>query len=383
MERGEANVGGTRTRSSSRPGRLKHAQLALRLRRLIAAAAVGDPLPTVAALRQEYRVSQATVDRALGQLRREGLIESRRGSGSYVSRPRRLRQIGVFCGFDIIAPYAGEFPRLLLHALQARAAADGNILLRYYLPSLEFAGTPPEERLCALRHDAAQDRLDGLILLGLYTPEPAGLPVPAVALGPLPHVPHRVDRDDAALVRLGVAELARRGCRHIALIGGDAAASGDVEHAAFAAALAEHGLDARPAWEWHAPPGGVDTGIEHALANGRRGFDTVWYACARARPDGVICVDDFDTRGLLAVAAERGLAPGREFLLASHANHGSALPAGPGIIRIEFDPAQFAQRLLEQVTALLDGVPYPTARCRIQPAVVAAERPEFDQPTHA
>ncbi len=52
----------------------KHFKLAQTLRAQIRKMSPGDPLPTVLQLRERFSVSQATVDRALDRLRREGLI---------------------------------------------------------------------------------------------------------------------------------------------------------------------------------------------------------------------------------------------------------------------------------------------------------------------
>jgi GntR family mannosyl-D-glycerate transport/metabolism transcriptional repressor len=53
----------------------------------------GSQLPTIAALAQRFQVASVTVREALRLLTEEGLIRSRRGSGTYVaqagaSRPR-------------------------------------------------------------------------------------------------------------------------------------------------------------------------------------------------------------------------------------------------------------------------------------------------------
>jgi GntR family transcriptional regulator len=45
----------------------------------------GDQLPTVAALAKRYHVSTATVAKALGKLKDEGLIVSRHGWGTHVA----------------------------------------------------------------------------------------------------------------------------------------------------------------------------------------------------------------------------------------------------------------------------------------------------------
>jgi DNA-binding GntR family transcriptional regulator len=46
--------------------------------------APGDRIPSVVALAQEYDLAAGTVRKALGQLQREGLIESRVGWGTFV-----------------------------------------------------------------------------------------------------------------------------------------------------------------------------------------------------------------------------------------------------------------------------------------------------------
>lgn len=45
----------------------------------------GDRIPSVVSLAQEYDLAAGTVRKALGQLQREGLIESRVGWGTFVT----------------------------------------------------------------------------------------------------------------------------------------------------------------------------------------------------------------------------------------------------------------------------------------------------------
>lgn len=66
------------------------------------ALSAGDRLPSFAALQEKFAVTPNTVNRALMELQREGIIERRRGSGIFVAdktalRPEKLRQhtVGV------------------------------------------------------------------------------------------------------------------------------------------------------------------------------------------------------------------------------------------------------------------------------------------------
>jgi GntR family transcriptional regulator len=60
-------------------------QLADILRAEVAKLAQGRMLPSVRTLMQTYEVSDGTVKRALAELRREGLIVTYQGKGSYVA----------------------------------------------------------------------------------------------------------------------------------------------------------------------------------------------------------------------------------------------------------------------------------------------------------
>src|SRR5260370_27742495 len=84
--------------------RTKHFQLTQMLRKLIREMQPGDPLPTVAELRREFNVSQATVDSAVDRLRREGLVLRPAG---------RLRVVVAAAGDPAvhrIAPIRPDYP---------------------------------------------------------------------------------------------------------------------------------------------------------------------------------------------------------------------------------------------------------------------------------
>ena len=51
--------------------------------------APGDRIPSVLSLAQEYDLAAGTVRKALAQLQREGLVESRVGWGSFVTDKRQ------------------------------------------------------------------------------------------------------------------------------------------------------------------------------------------------------------------------------------------------------------------------------------------------------
>ncbi len=73
---------------AKKPPMHKRQQIAQSLRALTATMTAGERLPSVAQLEAHFGVATATVESAIGILRREGLIESRPGSGTYVTDRR-------------------------------------------------------------------------------------------------------------------------------------------------------------------------------------------------------------------------------------------------------------------------------------------------------
>lgn len=120
----------------------KYARLAETLRAQITSgtAAPGERLPSFAQMRIRYQATQATVEKALGLLEREGLIVRRSGSGIYVAQPeknlsRRKKPrsksgiIGV-SGLGFAADAAASYWTDLLGGMRRAASnADVHLLL--------------------------------------------------------------------------------------------------------------------------------------------------------------------------------------------------------------------------------------------------------------
>ena len=77
----------------------RHAEIAHYIRGLAAAAVPGDALPSEAELCERFGVSRMTVRQALAELTAEGLVERRRGQGTFVAAPPVHRRPGVFLSF--------------------------------------------------------------------------------------------------------------------------------------------------------------------------------------------------------------------------------------------------------------------------------------------
>src|SRR2546423_10990861 len=69
------------------------------LRSLVERAGPGDPLPREAELCERFSVSRMTVRQALQELTNDGLVERRRGQGTFVAHRPVHRRPGVFLSF--------------------------------------------------------------------------------------------------------------------------------------------------------------------------------------------------------------------------------------------------------------------------------------------
>ena len=76
-----------------RTGQTRYREIERYLRALVEGANPGDPLPSEAELCERFSVSRMTVRQALQELTNDGLVERRRGQGTFVAqRPVHRRQ---------------------------------------------------------------------------------------------------------------------------------------------------------------------------------------------------------------------------------------------------------------------------------------------------
>ena len=82
-------------------------------------------------------------------------------------------------------------------------------------------------------------------------------------------------------------------------------------------------------------------------------------------------MDDYRTRGALTTAAALGVQPSRDLHVATHVNRGSDVLAGRPVIRIEVDPLEVAQALLQAMREQLSGHGKSPGRVLVAPHLIA------------
>ena len=303
-------------------------------------------LPTVLQLRDQFGVSVATLDNALGELEAQNVLTRRHGVGIFVSPKLHQRALCLVQDPGFLRLSGGSpFWELLIDQARHRAAVGDEAF------SLHFAAPPGDDRAPlhdALMADIQSGRVQGVLSVGLRPSATKWLQaqnVPHVAFAA--YAPHTVALDGAALVRLGVAALAAQGCRRLALW-----ASGGDHHDFFRRELTAHGLPHLPELA-PAPDAAPGPPQEQGYRTARRVFGDP----SAEKPDGILITDDMMALGALVGLQKQGVRVGADVQIASHANRGSPVLLGQDdvLTRIEIDPARVAHAMFATLETLMDG----------------------------
>jgi LacI family transcriptional regulator len=191
----------------------KHFKLAQSLRNQIRAMQPGNELPTVLDLKKTYQVSQATVERALDRLRREGLILRPSGKLRVVvaNQPDPAEHHIAMIRPDYPSPTFEELARVIIEAGKRRDWAFDLISYRK-LDSLNIRRATGDNEAAILLPDSQPfpDHLRTSLrrpsrpIVVIQDP-PLGLPINSVRV------------DDVEIARIGVKHLAELGHKRILL----------------------------------------------------------------------------------------------------------------------------------------------------------------------
>jgi len=228
------------------------------IRRLIATGGYrrGDQLPTYVALRERLGVSLLTVQRAMGDLAKQGLVRRLHGKGCYVGKtesrgPRPLSQIGIVYSASMRRLLQDPFLNLMLTGM-LDGCTERNIDLT--ILSLRTAHGPiSPAQLCA--------QVDAVVLLNVtnadYVRAFMETQTPFVLVDNLvPSIPtDSVVLDNEAAVRAVMQHLVGLGHRRIAYLAGGTtdpiteswveSSDGQERRAAYLAAMQRAGLAAQ------------------------------------------------------------------------------------------------------------------------------------------
>lgn len=341
----------------------------------------GAKLPTMQQLSADLGISVMTLNRALSELEAQNIIVRRQGSGTYVNESLGVQSVGLVYDRALIGAAASPFGELLLREAGRRAHEHGE-KFSLYLSEPSPSGLPVHDDLS---DDLRDRKISGLLVMSHQTEAINWLlknRLPLVSLSYPPLTPFRVRIWHAQTAYLGALELARQGARRLALWlprgVGLGRAKGEIfeELDAFQRALRESGLPYDPNLVYDLEH--LTAGAPSGPSNQEQGLDAANAVFAPENqanwPDGLVILDDMMTRGALTALALRGIVPGRDVRIASHANLGSQALFGyeKSLALLEFDPAQVAAAMFETLETLMGGQTPPQAVVSIAPALRVA-----------
>ncbi len=348
-------------RHTSQTGGSRAAGIAAVLRQQLADGryAAGDRFPSQNELARTFKTSTVTAREAALLLVRDGLLERRFGSGTYVTGRSPERFVAVVTELDIAHPSISPAYLTMLQAVR-RTLAEAGLQTRVYIGHATPFGQPPPQRITAWEfwHDLEEGRITGLVTVGTD----ATLGREAVAGRAIPFIDGiQLDGvrfwDSSELVRKGVAALVGRGCRRVACV-----AEGKEPTNAFLDLFRRealrHGLESRQEWRVLAP-------YLHERGDGAAAFRSLWMSHAD-KPDGLLVLDDMLYHDMAPAFLLNGIRVPHELVVASHANVQDARPFVPEPIRLVADMAAVGAAMarnlvlrLKDPQAPAKGIPVP------------------------
>lgn len=342
------------TRSSNRPPKRRDIADLLRSEIVAGQFASGTQLPSRTDLIARFGSTAATMQHAMDLLLREGFIRVNGRQATYVAEypPHLFEHAMVFASLPDQKPW-NRFYRMLANEAQ------------------RYRGTSEDPRRIRLHYgvDAHADNLEGRKLAnavqtrrlaGMILPENpfgtglAAAPccmlsgVPRVAFAPVPPPEYPAPWGSISLASFhgkALDELARQGCRRIAVLFGHPCVPGTAER--YAQAINGRGLRTHPYWLQMAP--------YHGPECTRQMVHLLFHAGQQERPDGLLVADDNLVEEALAGVVEAGVRVPSELRIATHCNFPWPLASVVPVTRIGYSSATLVAACLDELAAQRAG----------------------------
>ncbi len=325
----------------------------------------GDALPSVRDLMREFRVSQATVDRAMMSAKSEGFVDVIPGEGAFASHGKK--NCGASGGLRIILAmhdYPSSFAAKLEEELSNVLSVAGhtvNVFRFAWSRRLPAAFKPGLDDAIVLLPPV--QRIDPADIVTLRK---TGLPVVCVAAVPEGLEIDAVGVDDVKCGEMAVSLLMERGRRRLCVVAGEPMGPQTRARLAGFSSACERASLARPLM--------LDAGTSYGESSLRKSYESVLALGETERAfDGLFGVTDACALGAVRALHERGVnVPGGVSVLGCN-----DIPEAPYVIPSLSSLGNDYSRWASEITAIIhrrkSGDTSPAAQVKVPPIFLERE----------
>lgn len=327
-----------------------HQQIAGILREeLLKFSTPGQKIDSESKLAKRFGVSAVTVREALLVLVKEGFLDRRKGSGTYVTDRSRNQFVGILIDLDISHP-STSYHYLRVTQQLRRFFQDRGYRAKLYVghkprgekttdPTCpEFLEDVEQYRVCAVAAVDTPPHASWLTPL-----QNARIPV----VGDPQDYSHGVGYNFAGLLRQGVERLLEAGRRRIAVMSWAFPSAPADSAAVVRAAMQAVGVPFHEGW--------IACDIDPTQSNGVgwEKFRELWVA-RDEKPDGLVVTDDMLFPDAATAIVDLGIRVPEQLLVVSHTNKGSGMFLPFPVQCMEADPDVYARAMGTMVLDLLN-----------------------------
>lgn len=329
----------------------------------------GDQLAPQSELAAEYGVSLITIKKALADLSHEGLISSKAGKGTFITRAEskinfnKVKTIG-FVLRDLESPF---FSRILASA-ERKISGDGyNLLI-----SSTSGRSENEDRMIKHFLDIG---VNGLIIASMsreYKATPLirelkekGFPFVMVSYTVDEDIPYvGVDHEDGAYI--ATKHLINIGYRKIGYLNGvhgERSLLGELRKKGFLRALIQNNIEFNPAYEykfelgyeWDDYYSGYEIGLK--------------FAATTDRPEAIFAFDDLVALGFQRALLDKGIRVPQEVAIVGFDNIKRGVTAPVPLTTVNQPLSEIGEIAVEMILSMMNGVTVPIRRI-LKPSLI-------------
>jgi DNA-binding LacI/PurR family transcriptional regulator len=342
-----------------------HAYLVERLRELIKTKKTGERLENDRVLSEVFGVSRVTLRAAMLDLVKDGYVERKVGSGSYVLDKAARKFVAIALPDYVFTSNRDPFPNhaflSLLDVLNHEGLPYKLFVFRWELHWPKQSHVENSGLAAALEKDEVLALINiNIGISGNWAQSILDRNIPVIGLTTDENTAYRVQARTVDSVRYAVRYLTNFGCSRIGLLSWSHPGRVNDTLNAFQDELSRMELAYYPEWV----RSDVDPAHE-ALA--WRAFRDIWGARTDEKPDALIVTDDRLFSGVTSTVLEAGIRVPRDLQIVTHWNKNSGFVCPFPVARYEIDPDLAGRMLYELVKSVLADPSMPPTVKYIEP----------------